>query len=191
MGAIDHIRIRLECRIIPCQGLVFNDPRSVTGHPHDTVSNPVPATKRNPLLTRPKSQVGSGFFHACATYAQLARGECERSSGRLARSLSHRIALHASSVATPCLRAPGGPSRRVVRERGPDSLRAAQVVALRGSVQSLQFLRSQSHRNHLRRLGPTPGTATAATLQFGDVVASFSFVGPLPDLFLTHHKEIV
>ena len=64
-------------------------------------------------------------------------------------------------------------------------------MSLRGCVQGLQFLGGESHSNHLRRLCPTPWTATAATLQFGDVVASFSFVGPLPDLFLTHHKEIV
>ena len=35
-----------------------------------TVSNPVPATNENPLLTRPNSPVGGGFFHVCATYAQ-------------------------------------------------------------------------------------------------------------------------
>lgn len=76
-------------------------------------------------------------------------------------------------------------------QRGPDRLRAAQVVALRGSVQSFQLLSGQAHRNHLRRFRPTPRTATTATLQLGDVVAGLRFIGPLLDLLVTHHNQIV
>ena len=78
-----------------------------------------------------------------------------------------------------------------MRQRGPDRFRAAQVVALRGSVQSLQFLGGQSHRNHRRRLCPAPGTAAPATFQLGDDISGFSLLDPLLDLLFTHHKEIV
>ena len=78
-----------------------------------------------------------------------------------------------------------------MRERGPDRLRAGQVVALRGSIQRLQLLRSQTDGNHLRWLRATPWPSTSPALQLGGVVAGFSLLGPLPDLVLIHHTQIV
>ena len=78
-----------------------------------------------------------------------------------------------------------------MRQGSPDRLRAAQVVALRGSVQSFQLLSGQTYRDHLRRFRATPRTAAPATLQLGDVVAGIGFLGPLLDLLVTHHTKIV
>lgn len=63
--------------------------------------------------------------------------------------------------------------------------------ALRGSVQSFQLLGGQPHRNHLGRFRPTPRTPTPASRQLGDVVAGIGFLGPLLDLLITHHNQIV
>lgn len=78
-----------------------------------------------------------------------------------------------------------------MRQGGPDRLRPAQVLTFRGSVKSFQLLSGKTHRNHLRRLRPTPRTATPATLQLSDVVAGLRLVGPLLDLLITHHNQIV
>lgn len=60
-------------------------------------------------------------------------------------------------------------------------------MALRGSVQSLQFLSGQAHRNHLRWLRAAPRTTTTAPPQLRNVVAGFSLVCPLLDLLVTYH----
>ncbi len=65
------------------------------------------------------------------------------------------------------------------------------MVPLGHRVQCRDFLGCQAYRDDLHRLGTAPGTATAATLQLRNVVASFGLIRPLLDLLFTHHTNIV
>lgn len=76
-------------------------------------------------------------------------------------------------------------------QRSPDRLGPAHI-ALRGRrIESVQLLGGQPDRHDLHGFSATARTPTAATLQLLDVISNFGLVGPLLDLVLTHHLNIV
>ena len=58
-------------------------------------------------------------------------------------------------------------------------------------VQCSKLLSSQTHGYHLHRFRASPRPATTASLQLGDVIARLGLVGPLLDLFVGSHANIV
>lgn len=64
------------------------------------------------------------------------------------------------------------------------------------SVERLDLLSREAHGDHLRRLGPPPGTSPTAALQLPDVIPGPRFVSPLLDLLISSlvfncHDKIV
>jgi len=80
---------------------------------------------------------------------------------------------------------------RIVGQRGSDRLRPAEVISFRSRVQSFEFLGGEPYVDDLHGLSPTSRSAPAAALHVGHVVAGLCLVGPLLNLILRHHEQIV
>jgi hypothetical protein len=98
-------------------------------------------------------------------------------------------------LADPMLGRSGESSRRKVRKRATDCLRAADLLSVSHDIQGRQFVNGEPNRHDLHGLGASTGAAPTATLELLDVVTSLSLVGPLLDLFLGDlvlpHENIV
>lgn len=65
------------------------------------------------------------------------------------------------------------------------------MVFGRHLIEGVQLLSGQSDRHDLHCLRPAARAPSTATLQVINVVTFFCFIGPLADLILTHHTNIV
>lgn len=58
-------------------------------------------------------------------------------------------------------------------------------------VKGIELLDRETYGHDLHRLGATARTTPAPALELLDVIASLGLIGPLLDLVLTHHPDIV
>jgi hypothetical protein len=76
-------------------------------------------------------------------------------------------------------------------QRGTNGLRPAQIVFGCYCVEGRELCGRKPNRYDLHWLSPTTGTPTTPTLQGIDVVTSLGLLGPLLNLVLTRHADIV
>ena len=65
------------------------------------------------------------------------------------------------------------------------------MLSLGHFIQCRYLLSGEAHSNDLHRLSTATGATASTTLQFRWVITSFGLVGPLLDLLVTDHKQIV